>query len=239
MYNSMHLPKAYMNKKRISLFSSEYSQAVLTVVVVALIAAFLLVEHFDIEVFSGAQGVRLWIESFGLWAPLAYIALMTLAIIIVPIPDFIIGLAAGLIFPWYLAASYTLIADFLGSSITFFLGRRFGRPMVQHFIKEDQLEQFDELASNLGLPTIFIMRLIPGFNFDLVGYASGLTPIAYMPYMVVTLLGILPRRIGTYYFINESLQVNPLLVLIGVVLSMIIVPALAYVIWQKKRALHK
>lgn len=206
----------------------------LGLMVVLIVAAFLL-DRYNISLFTNTMAVRIWVASFGLLAPLAYIFLMTFAIVVAPIPDFVIGLAAAFLFPWYLASLYTLIGDFLGSSIVFFLARTFGRPLVVHLIKEEHVASINTLTQKLGTKTIFILRLVPGFNFDLIGYAAGLTPIGYRPYILATMLGILPRRIATYYLIDQSIRIDPLLVLVGILLSMVIVPVLAYWLWQWRK----
>lgn len=194
-----------------------------------------LYREYDINLTIPTDSLRHWIASFGLLAPIIYILLMVLAIVIVPIPDFIIGLAAGVLFPWYLASLYTLIADFLGSTLTFCLARWFGRPLVVRFVKERELRFIDTYTKKLGPQTIFILRLVPGFNFDLVGYFAGLTPISFTAYILPTMIGILPRRIGTYYLIDKNITVHPLLILIGVLISMVVTPAIAYWWWRRRK----
>lgn len=218
-------------------FSNSKIRGLLVVIILALIVAAFLIEHYDISVLTNTQVIREWIQSFGLWAPMVYIALMTLAIVVVPIPDFVIGLAAGILFPWYVASLYTLIADFLGSSITFFIARRFGRPMVERFVKKEQLHDMDALSLHFGTKTIFLIRLVPGFNFDLVGYLVGLTPLSYQKYIVATMIGILPRRIGTYYLIDHSMHIGPLFILVGILFSMVIVPILFFWMWKKRKTI--
>lgn len=207
--------------------------ALLAVVIIALVGLGFFIERLDLPVAESASSLREMIASFGLFAPLAYILIMTVSIIIVPIPDFIPGLAAGVLFPWHLATIYTLIADFLGSSIAFYLGRRFGRPLVERLVRDRELRLIDHYATNLGGKTIFLLRLIPGFNFDLVAYIAGFTPISYSIFITATLLGVLPRRLGTYFLIDKSVFFDPALLPIGVLLSTIFVPIGLY--WWVKR----
>lgn len=232
----MRVPEKY----KIPKFPGEIaSRRVILISIIALILGFIFFDHFDFQIFTNTDSVRQWISGFGPVAPVIYILLMALAIVIVPIPDFVIGLAAAFLFPWYLAGVYTLIADFIGSTITYYLARWYGRPMVVRFVKNEQLVLLDELLRKNGLWIIFVMRLIPGFNFDLIGYGTGLTSISYGGYILVTMLGILPRRFGTYFLLEQSIRIHPMVMLAGIILSMLFVPVIAYWLWIRYRNIVK
>lgn len=209
----------------------------IVLIVIFLILVGVLLERLDLPVASSTLSLRKHVAAYGVFAPLIYIAIMTLAIVIVPLPDFIPGLAAGLLFPWYLATVYTLIADFLGSSIAFYLARIFGRPFVVRLVREKELAELDQLAMRLGGKTIFILRLIPGFNFDLIAYVAGLTPIRYSIFILATLVGVLPRRLGTYLIVDKGIIVDPVVLFMGILVSMIITPIGVYWLWKGRAPL--
>ncbi len=50
----------------------------------------------------------------------------------------------------------------------------------------------DQLAEQMGGRAVFLMRLLPAFNFDWVSYAAGLTSMSVRTFAAATFLGMLP-----------------------------------------------
>ncbi len=207
----------------------------IVLLIAGLIILAVFVDRLHLPFAQTATSVREYITGFGIFAPAIYILLMTGAIIVVPVPDFVIGLAGAILFPWYLATLYTLIADFIGSTIVFYVARIFGRPLVIRMVREKDLNKLDSLASRLGGKTVFFLRLIPGFNFDLIGYLAGMTTMDYKIYIIATMLGIVPRRVGTYYIVDKGILVDPVFIFLGILLSMILAPLVIYWLWKDGR----
>src|SRR5262245_45354799 len=137
-------------------------------------------------------GLREYLRSFGLWAPLVSAALMQVQAVIAPLPSFPLMYANGLLFGtlWGGLLSWTSIL--VSAMLCFGLARVFGRPLVERFVSPRALARADRHLVRLGPLALFVTRLIPLTSFDLLSYAAGLTPMRLGPFCVATGLGMAP-----------------------------------------------
>lgn len=132
------------------------------------------------------------LNGFGIWGPIVFVLLMTTAVVISPIPSVPLDIAAGLAFGLVWGTIYVLIGAELGAVIAFLLARRVGRPWVERRLPESVVGRVDALTARTGARAIFVMRLIPAFQFDWVSYAAGLTALPLRTFAIATLLGMTP-----------------------------------------------
>jgi uncharacterized membrane protein YdjX (TVP38/TMEM64 family) len=65
-----------------------------------------------------ADAIKGFVLALGFGAPLVFIVLQVLQVVIVPIPGQVIGFVAGYVFGWKLGVIYTMIGLICGSSVT-------------------------------------------------------------------------------------------------------------------------
>lgn len=136
------------------------------------------------------NSVRNYICSFGILAPIIYIAMFT----IVPLtffPDAVLAVAGGMVFGLGLGTLYTIIGAVCGGTLSFFISRTFGRGLVEKLIK-GKAEWFEDGIEKRGFLFIFILRLIPLIPFDVISYGAGLSKIKYKDFALSTSIGIVP-----------------------------------------------
>jgi uncharacterized membrane protein YdjX (TVP38/TMEM64 family) len=138
----------------------------------------------------GIEDVRAAFRAAGAVAPLAYIIVLAVSILLPPFPDVVMVIAAGLVFGFIPAVGYTLVGGLLGASGNFALARLLGRPRLRPWLGPDRYARVDALASRAGWVAVFLTRLLPGFNFDLVSYAAGVTPMSVGAFLTATLGGM-------------------------------------------------
>ena len=155
-------------------------------------------------VFSGAssQSLQAAITSFGIFAPVAYIALFAL-LPVVFFPVAVLAVAGGLLFGLGMGSVYTLIGASVNCALMFMLSRSFGQKRVQALVEQRvstswqaRLKQADGRS---GFLLLFLLRLIPAVPYGLINYAFGLSKMRFWPYMFASVFGIIP---GTLVFIN-------------------------------------
>ena len=155
-------------------------------------------------VFSGAssQSLQALIASFGLLAPVAYIVLFAL-LPVVFFPVAVLAVAGGLLFGLGTGSVYTLIGAAINCALMFLLSRTIGRKRVQSLVEQRvspswqaRLKQADGRS---GFLLLFLLRLIPAVPYGLINYAFGLSEMRFWPYMLASVIGIIP---GTLVFIN-------------------------------------
>jgi len=142
------------------------------------------------------------IVGLGVLGPLAVIGLMTVAIVMSPIPSAPIALAAGAAFGHTWGTIYVLIGAETGALIAFAIGRLVGYEVLQRWFGE-RLVLGLRGSQNMLMAIVFVTRLIPFISFDLVSYVAGLTPLAAWRFALATLAGITPASFLLAHFGDE------------------------------------
>lgn len=135
----------------------------------------------------------------GYWGPLAVVVLMTLAIVISPLPSAPIALAAGTAYGHTLGTLYVLAGAELGALAAFGIARLMGAPVVERWLGQGGSLRLNGSQGTL-MAIVFLTRLMPFISFDAVRYAAGLTPLALWRFALATLTGILPASFLLAHF---------------------------------------
>tara|TARA_Y100001970_G_scaffold188601_1_gene229338 strand:+ start:2964 stop:3644 length:681 start_codon:yes stop_codon:yes gene_type:complete len=191
---------------------------------------YILSYYFDFDV----ESIKQWVNSYDQYAPIAYILLVVLAIVISPIPSTPLGIVAGITFGTFLGTVYSMIGAQIGAFCAFLIARKWGRPAVEKLTSKKNLAQFDQFSDNFGFLTIIIIRFIPTFSFDLVSYCAGLTSMNVLKFNVATFLGMF-IPITALVFVGDSLLTNPFLafVVFGILFIAFLIPVI--IMWILKK----
>jgi len=146
--------------------------------------------------FLDPDRLRLLLESAGVFAPILFIVLQALQVVIAPIPMQLFGFAGGYAFGAVWGTVYSLCGLIIGTAIAVWLARRFGRPLVNRFVKESIQERFDTIARSNGVTILFLIFLFPGLPDDAICFLAGLSPVRIRDVVVVAALGRLPGIAG-------------------------------------------
>ncbi|MFW5965698.1 MAG: TVP38/TMEM64 family protein [Halodesulfurarchaeum sp.] len=141
---------------------------------------------------SRPRAIRETVAGYGPLAPLAFIALQVLQIVIAPVPGQVLALAGGYLFGTALGTLYSLLGATIGSAIAFGLSRRFGRPAVERLVHPETLSRFDGFLEDHGRLAVFLVFVLPGLPDDALCFVCGLTPIPLRWLVVLSALGRLP-----------------------------------------------
>lgn len=149
-----------------------------------------------------AQGIRDWVNGFGILAPIAYIGVWAiLPIFFFPVP--ILALAGGLSFGLLEGTILTLIGAMVNSTLMFLLANVLAKDMVTKYLSNKLpakwWNKFYKAEKKEGFLIVLICRLIPIMPYNVINYVSGLTNIKFGSYFIATLIGITP---GTVIFLN-------------------------------------
>jgi uncharacterized membrane protein YdjX (TVP38/TMEM64 family) len=132
------------------------------------------------------------ITSFGPYAPLAYILLQIIQVIVAPIPGGAIEFLGGYLFGAKGGFFYSMIGLLFGSWLTFSLARIFEKLAVEKFVSPQTIRKFDYLIGHEGVIFSFLLFLIPGFPKDALCYLLGLTPMHLGIFLVISTIGRIP-----------------------------------------------
>lgn len=161
-------------------------------------------------------------NSLGPLAPLLYISLQILQVVVAPIPGQVVGSVGGFLFGHW-GILWTSIGSVIGFWLVFSIARHFGRPLLEKIFKKAALDKFDFIINAKGAALIiFAIFLLPGFPDDIICYIAGLTQLSMKKLMTIAILGRFPTIVLTN-FIGAGLGENNLgLVAAASVLGVII-----------------
>jgi uncharacterized membrane protein YdjX (TVP38/TMEM64 family) len=172
-------------------------------------------------------GLRDYILSYGLWAPVASCFLMVLQALVAPVPSFLITFANGLAFGVFWGWMLSLFGHVLAASVCFGISRALGRVPVEVLVGKTGLESADRWFARWGVYAVFVGRLLPGVAFDAISYAAGLTNMRFRSFIAATTLGILPQTFLYSYLGRQAPEyVGLFLVTSGIFLLAVIFVAI-------------
>ncbi|GGC69023.1 TVP38/TMEM64 family protein [Haloferax sulfurifontis] len=136
--------------------------------------------------------VRSAVESTGAFAPLVFVGIQTLQVILAPIPGQALAAVGGYLFGTVVGTVYSMVGVVAGSAVVFLLARRFGRPAVERLVADDALARFDGFADRRGVAGLFVLFLLPAFPDDALCALAGLSPLRLRTLVVLVAVGRLP-----------------------------------------------
>lgn len=181
------------------------------------------------------ENIREFIQSFGVLAPVVYIIAYILNTISILPPIAPLSLTAGLVFGSVFGSIYLMTAAMIGTTVTFFIARFFGRGVIDKLLKGKAKNIEEKLGEN-GFFTVLFFRLVPIVPYEALNYVSGLAKIKFKDYFLATFLGLIPGVIIAT-FLGDSLGdwTSPKFILaIFLMVVMIAVPTIYQIIKKKK-----
>ncbi|OLS96263.1 hypothetical protein BJF90_10770 [Pseudonocardia sp. CNS-004] len=177
--------------------------AVGAVVLVVAVVAFLL-----IRTGTDLLDVRTAVQAAGLWAPLLFVLLQGM-VTVTPVPRTVFTVAAGVLFGGIggvlLAVAGTALAAAVAFWLVKLLGGRFSRRHADHRVMAWVRARLDRSS----LLAMVSLRLIPAVPFSAMNYASAVAGVRFTPYLLGTVLGVLPGTIGVVILGDAAVGGNP------------------------------
>ncbi|MBU3940671.1 MAG: VTT domain-containing protein, partial [Nanoarchaeota archaeon] len=143
---------------------------------------------FPSTFFSSQEQIRNFIEPFGIWAPVIFILIQIIQVILTPISTSVVSIAGGFIFGTWQGFLYNWIGRVIGTLIAFWLGRRFGRKIIRKFVNMEKLKKYDSFVEK-GKFILFLMYFLPFFPDDELSYLAGFSSMKAKTFVIIALLG--------------------------------------------------
>lgn len=152
------------------------------------------------------DALRDLVRELGAAGPALIVGLMTVAIVVSPVPSAPIALAAGAAYGHLWGTLYVAAGSEAGALIAFAIARLAGGPALRDWLERSSSTAFLHRflrSQNALMFAVFASRLLPFLSFDVISYAAGATPLAVWRFAVATLLGILPASFLLAHFGDE------------------------------------
>ena len=156
--------------------------------------------RFLLRLYRDKQFLKDAVASSGWLAPVVFIAIQALQVVISPIPGEITGPVGGALFGVLWGLTYSTIGLTVGTLAAFAIGRMWGEPLVRPWLSEHHWNRLNFIVEAEGAIICFILYLIPGFPKDIISYLFGISPMPFWLFAVVSTLGRLPGTWISSYF---------------------------------------
>ena len=132
-----------------------------------------------------------WVQSLGVWGPLAFILGYTVAAVFL-MPAFLLTIAAGALWGFALGLAYAFAGAAVGASCAFVAGRHLVRRFVEEYVtRNPRLAAIDRAVQSEGARLAFLLRLSPAVPYVLLNYVLGITRLRFRDHLI-GLWGMLP-----------------------------------------------
>jgi len=157
------------------------------------------------DIFTDREQTKAFIASFGTGAPVVFILIQILQVLLAPFPGEATGFIGGFLFGATKGFLYSSIGLTVGSLINFTIGRFLGKRFVRKLIPQAHLERMDNLVRHQGVIVLFGLFVFPGFPKDYLCLFLGLSAIPLKIFIILTAIGRMPGTLmlslqGSYIF---------------------------------------
>ncbi|MFD1813803.1 TVP38/TMEM64 family protein [Rhodococcus gannanensis] len=161
----------------------------LAVLLLALVAVALFVPLPTID------RMREWSDSLGPAFPVAFFVVHAI-VTVAPVPRTVFTLAAGLLFGPVVGISLAAGATTVSAAIALVLVRALGRDVVAGYLTHPAVQRIDDRLARRGWLAVGSLRLIAPVPFSITNYCAALSSIRFLPYILATIVGIVPGTVG-------------------------------------------
>lgn len=166
----------------------------------------------DVRSKDQVEVLRSWFADFGPWAPCAYALMVTVEVVVAPLPGLMLYAPGGILFGTLVGGGMALAGNIMGAGIACWLARSLGSHWLKGLASSDRLQRIQQVVKRRGLLLIFLLRLNPLTSSDLVSWAAGLTAIPVWKVMLATGAGMAPLCFGQAWLAEGLLDAFPRLI---------------------------
>jgi uncharacterized membrane protein YdjX (TVP38/TMEM64 family) len=157
------------------------------------------------DILTDREQIKAFITSFGKGAPVVFIIIQILQVLLAPFPGEATGFIGGFLFGATKGFFYSSIGLTVGSLINFTIGRFLGNRFVRKLIPPAQLERMDNIVKRQGVIVLFGLFVFPGFPKDYLCLFLGISAIPLKVFILLTAIGRMPGTLmlslqGSYIF---------------------------------------
>lgn len=137
-----------------------------------------------------------WVDAQGVRAPLLFVGMVVLQIVVAIIPGEPLEIAAGYAFGALEGTLLCLIGALVGRVAVFLLVRRFGVRAVEVFFPLEKVQSLRFLQNEKKLTFwVFFLFFLPGTPKDVLCYIVGLTKLPLRSWIIISTIAPIPSII--------------------------------------------
>jgi len=135
------------------------------------------------------------VGAAGVWAPAVFVLVQVVATV-GPVPRTVFTIAAGVLFGSVWGLLVAVGATVVAAVVAFLLVRRGTVRMRSRFADRRALRWVHVRLHRRALLAVTSLRLMPVAPFPVANYLFGVSGVAFVPYLVGTVIGVLPGTVA-------------------------------------------
>ncbi len=180
------------------------------------------------------EQLRLWIVSLG-WLGVAAFVVLYIVMTVVLGPVSGLTLMAGLAYGAW-GFPLVILSATSAAACAFLLGRYVAHERVNRWIQgKPKLTALSRAVTEEGWRVVGLMRLSPIIPYGMQNYLFSVTNVGFMPYVLATLLGIMPATALYVYIgsLGQAIGTASVLQWLLVVVGLVVTALVAWVIGKR------
>lgn len=169
------------------------------------------------------EGLQLYLEQFGVWAPAVLSFVIMLQVVVAAIPGHLLMAAGGYVYGFTGGFLISYTTTVIASMGTFYLARIYGRKVTDRFADTKVINKWEDVASRQGFRFFLFTMAIPIFPADVIPYLAGLGTVNPLHFAAANLIGRLPVAITMTLVGSHGLELSPSTIAILVIASIAMV----------------
>lgn len=142
-------------------------------------------------IFESRNTLVAFFGGLGIWAPILFVFLQALQVIIPVLPGFVTCIAGAIVFGPVAGFFYSYIGVCIGSAMAFYLARKHGTSLVKKLISEKTYDKYiGWLERGKKFDVFFLLAIfLPAAPDDILCFIAGLTKMNWQKFTLIILAG--------------------------------------------------
>lgn len=191
--------------KKDALFKSGFVIVCCAFVIVAAIALISVFAHLNEYPTDDKKIERLTeiIKGTGSWGMAIYVLVQVLQVVILPLPAAVCYIPGSLIWGPLIATCLASLGVLIGSVISYFIGRLFGKRVVEWIAGKETCDKYSAIIGKKGKVIFVLMQILPFFPDDILCMVAGLASMNFA-FFLVTMVVVRPLIIAAYCYLGSG-----------------------------------
>lgn len=170
---------------------------------------------------SSFQSMIIWLQQYQALFLVSLLFLKAISIIYPPLPGNLFTLGSIPIVGWEWAYTIDILGSTSGATISYFLGKKYGEPILRWAIGEKLTAKITsiKIKSNNQIAAAFFLRLASGGMLsDGLSWGASLVKFRYVPFMVGYIISHILTTLPIFYLISLSISIKSWAIILPTIL---------------------
>lgn len=138
-----------------------------------------------------------WLRPLGAFSPLLFVLIYCAASMLC-VPTLLLVLAGGVLYGPIIGTLLNILGASLSAAVCFSISRYF-KPNLFVFKSDAKWHRVVSKIERCDWRSVALLRLTPAVPFNIVNYCLGMTTIKFVPYLLTTVIFIIPYKVIATY----------------------------------------